>query len=389
MAVTALDRFSHPAPRPPVAAAVRMGEAVRMGDPAAFVAGVAALVGGPVRLYDAEGRELARRDPWPPAGADDGRDGRGRRLVLHHGGAVLGTVELGPSAAPDGTAEDLVTALGTALLRLEVLGGEVRELEHRVRLLTWAGGGTGLSAGADGPDPAQPCRPVVVNAPTPLGRRAADRLLTHLRQRCADEPLLASIGVVAAEGELSGLYADEPAAPPRAHAQAWARALAGAPVARLAVSVGRRATAGAALRDSHGAARAVARLQRSGSPHVVLPAVAVAEELGPVADVLHGVANGEVAPFVQRVLGDLLTDARFGGRLVETLHAYLVTGGSPREAGRLLHLHTSSVKYRIRVLRELVGARLDDPVQRLDLALAVRLVVAARAIVDGAGADQT
>jgi DNA-binding PucR family transcriptional regulator len=88
-------------------------------------------------------------------------------------------------------------------------------------------------------------------------------------------------------------------------------------------------------------------------------------------------------PFVERILGDLLDDQRFGGQLIETLYAYLQTSGSPRGAGALLHLHPSTVKYRIRVIRELLGPRLEDQSTRFDLELAVRLCLAARQLRKG------
>jgi DNA-binding PucR family transcriptional regulator len=77
---------------------------------------------------------------------------------------------------------------------------------------------------------------------------------------------------------------------------------------------------------------------------------------------------------VRRVLGPLLDDPRFGGELADTLQAYLATGGSPANAAELLHLHPSSVKYRMRVIRELLGGdELDDHDRRFELELALRM----------------
>ena len=222
------------------------------------------------------------------------------------------------------------------------------------------------------------CRPVMLVPHGSGHSRPPDRLLEPLRRVCAGEPLLASVGLLATDDILVGVYADDSEAEPAAHAQAWERVVRRVGTKGLAVSVGRRARTGADLRESLHGAHAVARLQRRDTPYLDLPAIAITEELGPVADVLLTASNGHIAPFLQRVLGGLLTDRRFGGSLIETLHAYLVSGGSLREAGRMLHLHTSSVKYRIRVLRDLLGPRLDDPLQRLDLELAVRLLMAAR-----------
>ena len=101
------------------------------------------------------------------------------------------------------------------------------------------------------------------------------------------------------------------------------------------------------------------------------------DDLGPLAEVIQATPGRGLAPFVERVLRDLLDDRRFGGQLIETLYAYLQTGGSPQEAGALLHLSPSTVKYRMRVIRELLGPRLADPGSRLDIELAVRLCLAA------------
>ena len=66
--------------------------------------------------------------------------------------------------------------------------------------------------------------------------------------------------------------------------------------------------------------------------------------------------------------------------MLDTLHAYLRAGGSPREAGRLVHLHESSVKYRMRVIREFLGSRLDETDTRFEIELAVRLLIGIRAL---------
>ena len=121
----------------------------------------------------------------------------------------------------------------------------------------------------------------------------------------------------------------------------------------------------------------LAKIQHSGSHYFNLPQVAMLDDLGPLAEVIGATPGRGFAPFVERVLGDLLDDTRFGGQLIETLYAYLQTGGSPREAGALLHLHPSTIKYRIRVIRELLGPRLADQGGRLDIELAVRLCLAA------------
>jgi sugar diacid utilization regulator len=57
---------------------------------------------------------------------------------------------------------------------------------------------------------------------------------------------------------------------------------------------------------------------------------------------------------------------------VRTLHAYLDEQGSLVRCAQRLHLHRNAVGYRVRQIREQIGADLDDPDQRLALQLACR-----------------
>lgn len=68
-------------------------------------------------------------------------------------------------------------------------------------------------------------------------------------------------------------------------------------------------------------------------------------------------------------------DAEPEGRremLMETLTAWLDEQGSPSATAARLQLHVQSTRYRIDQLRELLGAAMDDPDQRLQLHLSVR-----------------
>jgi hypothetical protein len=60
-------------------------------------------------------------------------------------------------------------------------------------------------------------------------------------------------------------------------------------------------------------------------------------------------------------------------RLLETLRAWLDEPGQVTSIARRLHVHPQTVRYRVGQLRELFGARLDDPEERFTLALAVRV----------------
>jgi len=60
-------------------------------------------------------------------------------------------------------------------------------------------------------------------------------------------------------------------------------------------------------------------------------------------------------------------------RLQETLRAWLDAPGQVTRIAQRLHVHPQTVRYRVGQLRELFGARLDDPEERFALALAVRV----------------
>ncbi|MGD9526484.1 PucR family transcriptional regulator [Pseudonocardia sp.] len=349
---------------------VGLGRALCHGGLDEFVREVDGLVGGPVTLLDRTDEVLATSRPG------SGREpARVRQLVLQDAGEVVGVLELPPTAPWSAALDRTLRDVGAALLRQHRHRDEVRQLRHRVSLLSWLSARPELAPAASaGPEPAC-CRPVVAVAARHGGYPGIAR---RLAGACAAERLLAGLSLVPADDALVGLYESDPDGPPQQHARAWSRALRAARVDGLTLAVGRPTGPGAALQESYLQARRLAILQRDRSGYLELPVVAVTDELGPMADVLASVSAGQVTPFVERVLGDLVTDGRFGGQLVETLYAYLTTGGSPQEAGRLLHLHPSSVKYRMRVIRELLGARLEDPAQRFDLELAVRLHLAAR-----------
>jgi PucR C-terminal helix-turn-helix domain len=71
-----------------------------------------------------------------------------------------------------------------------------------------------------------------------------------------------------------------------------------------------------------------------------------------------------------RPLAGLAPKAR--ARAEETLAAWLAAHGDVSVAAELLHVHAQTVRYRLGTLRELLGdGALDDPTQRLELALAM------------------
>jgi hypothetical protein len=60
-------------------------------------------------------------------------------------------------------------------------------------------------------------------------------------------------------------------------------------------------------------------------------------------------------------------------RLTETLRAWLDRPGQVQAVAAELDVHPQTVRYRLRQLRELFGARLEDPEARFELALALRV----------------
>ena len=70
------------------------------------------------------------------------------------------------------------------------------------------------------------------------------------------------------------------------------------------------------------------------------------------------------------VLGALADDTANNGRLRETLHTFLRTGGSYAHSAELLNLHRNSIKYRIEKALDLRGRPLAE--DRLDVELALQ-----------------
>jgi hypothetical protein len=88
--------------------------------------------------------------------------------------------------------------------------------------------------------------------------------------------------------------------------------------------------------------------------------------LGAAPDLAREVAARRLAP-----LAGLDDGAR--RRLTETLEAWLADPGRPQAMADRLGLHVQTVRYRLKGLRELFGDALDDPDERFELALALRV----------------
>jgi hypothetical protein len=132
----------------------------------------------------------------------------------------------------------------------------------------------------------------------------------------------------------------------------WAN---GAESARRAIATQRLAAAG----------RLPPRADRAGSALVLaedhLADLLLAADPGVAADL----AAARLAP-----LADLPDGPR--ARLTETLAAWIDRPGQVQAVAAALDVHPQTVRYRVRQLRDLFGARLEDPDERFELALALR-----------------
>jgi DNA-binding PucR family transcriptional regulator len=59
--------------------------------------------------------------------------------------------------------------------------------------------------------------------------------------------------------------------------------------------------------------------------------------------------------------------------MTATLAAWLADPGRPQAMADRLGVHVQTVRYRLKTLRELLGDALDDPDERFELALALRV----------------
>lgn len=85
------------------------------------------------------------------------------------------------------------------------------------------------------------------------------------------------------------------------------------------------------------------------------------------------VGNSQVRAFVRQWLGPLMDyDAQHNSDLVPTLSHYLDCGGNYDSTSSALVIHRSTLRYRLRRIREITGRDLADADDRLNLHVAVR-----------------
>jgi hypothetical protein len=174
------------------------------------------------------------------------------------------------------------------------------------------------------------------------------------------------LAATVADGRLALVVADGE------EAERWlARAVSALGLA-APLAIGPTVPAAAAARS---AARAVALLDhvaagalggRAGLDVVRCDDHEIALLLGAAPDLAREVAGRRLAP-----LATLEPAAR--ERLTETLAAWLADPGRPQAMADRLGLHVQTVRYRLKALRGLFGDALDDPDERFELSLALRV----------------
>ncbi|MFI2076216.1 PucR family transcriptional regulator [Streptomyces triculaminicus] len=126
-------------------------------------------------------------------------------------------------------------------------------------------------------------------------------------------------------------------------------------------------TAGAGLRYAAGAAEAAEAVEAGGTPWYDVRRLDVDVLLWRLR------SHGDLAAFVQRVIGPLLAhDAASRPALLPTLEAYLAHAGRKAETARELHLNRQTLYDRLGRIGRLLGTDLEDPEAVLALGLALR-----------------
>lgn len=364
------------------AALPRLVDSAVRGDGAAFTAAAAELLGGAVVLLDRGGDVVAASGrPRDPGRAGTGPSTLRRELPLRCDEGFWGSLQVPDSSGVGVESLSIVQELGSALAKAMTSREERARLESLLVVVGCLAPDHVARVCDKGPLSAQTARRLVfLTGVEPLAAHHAERLARRLARAGRGHPVLDGLHAVASGGGLLGVYPVTVDSLPD-HDRAWRDiAVDLAPEVCLRVAVSSPVSSADEAREQHDAIVQLSKVQASGSRYLAIPPVVLLDNVGPFADVLSRVPGQQLAPFVERVLGDLLDDQRFGGQLLETLYAYLQTGGSPSVAGGLLHLHPSTVKYRMRVIRELLGDRLDDQGERFDVELAVRVCLASRQV---------
>ena len=261
--------------------------------------------------------------------------------------------------------EHATTVLSMELARLQT----VAETETRLRsnlvieLIEGTGGQQALNrAQALGYDLGRPHRVVVIE-----GGRSHEDLDALFRavRRGAREARVGSL--LAARLRDVVVLADTKEAP---WARFWAVVAGELRGTDCRIGVGGRRGAMEEFPHSYQEARLALNIQKAvgGREHLTL-----FDDLGVYQVLATAHDSASLERFVQRWLGALIDyDATHGSQLVMTLSEYLDRGGNYDASARALSVHRSTLKYRLRRIREVSGYDLGVPDTQFNLQLAAR-----------------
>lgn len=133
------------------------------------------------------------------------------------------------------------------------------------------------------------------------------------------------------------------------------------------------------LSAANGEAVACLRLaRRAAGGHRVVRS----SDLGPMRFLLGSPNFGHVDEMIRERLGALIDrDARSGSDLLPTLRAYLDADGHQPTTAAARHIHVSTLKYRLKQIRDLIGGDIADPEYAFELRLAIKLMDLVDAVV--------
>lgn len=145
------------------------------------------------------------------------------------------------------------------------------------------------------------------------------------------------------------------------------------PRSRALLAIGPLAPDGLALAQSRAGADRALRVLREGDTDLRLASlsdVRVDSMLLELADIIS--AREEPLDGPLAIL--IAYDTKHGGQMVETLAAWLDAFGDVAEASEMMHVHPSTLRYRLRRIAEVAGFDLEDPRSRFGAMLDLYLM---------------
>lgn len=313
-----------------------------------------------VRLHDEEWGRIHLLELESPIDEVD-------RLALDRAAAAIGLSLLAEREAVH-LADNARAALISDIWRGR--WGSAHEVVGRARSLGAEFGGASL--GAIVVEVSESSEPMVPDADPSERRRTRGAILTAIRGGL-EASRLAGLSAVVGD-RLVGIVAVQSGADGQAKLDDMgrraldriSRQLAGV---RVVIGVSREATPETLRRALSEASEAAAygmRVAKGSAIHHF-------EDLGLLQLLAHLSDGPELSQFVESELGPLLGhDAGRRTPLLQTLRAYLDSGGHKAKAARALHLERRSLYYRLDKIEKLLGRELDDAATRLRLEVALQ-----------------